>query len=52
VLLLDEDEVIQPCLPPTHEDEEMISLNDADVKDLSAMNDLHTDYFIHVGVIT
>jgi hypothetical protein len=47
-LLLDEDEVVQTCLPPAHEDEEMISLDDADdlVQNLSDMVDLHIDDFI------
>jgi hypothetical protein len=51
VLPLDEDEVVQPCFPPAHEDEEVISPNDANsfVKDLSDMVDLHIDDFIQVG---
>jgi hypothetical protein len=28
ILPLDEDEVVQPCFPPAHEDEEVISPND------------------------
>jgi hypothetical protein len=45
---LDEDEVVQPCFPPAHEDGEVISPNDANyfVKDLSDMDDLHIDDFI------
>jgi hypothetical protein len=47
-LLLDEDDVVQTCLPPAHEDEEMISLNDIDdlVQYLSDMVDLHINDFI------
>jgi hypothetical protein len=47
VLLLD-DEVVQPCFPPAHEDEEVISPNDenAFVKDLFDIVDLHIDDFI------
>jgi hypothetical protein len=41
VLPLDEDEVVQPCFPLAHEDEDVISPNDVDVfvKDLSNMVD-------------
>jgi hypothetical protein len=48
LLLPDEDEVIQNCLPPAHEDEETISLNDIDdlVQYLYNMVDLHIDDFI------
>jgi hypothetical protein len=51
MLPLDKDEVIQPCFPPAHEDEEVISPNDANafVKDLSDLDDLHIDDFIQVG---
>jgi hypothetical protein len=51
LLLLDEDEVVQTCLPPAHEDEETISLDDTDdlVQDPSDMVDLHIDDFIQVG---
>jgi hypothetical protein len=37
ILLLDEDEVVQPCFPPAHQDEEVISPNDANdfVEDFS-----------------
>jgi hypothetical protein len=51
LLLLDEDEVVQTCLPLAHEDEETISLDDTDdiVQDLSDMVDLHIDDFIQVG---
>jgi hypothetical protein len=30
ILSLDEVEVVQPCFPPVHEDEEVVSPNDAD----------------------
>jgi hypothetical protein len=48
LLPLDEGEVVQTCLPPAHEDEEMISLDDADdlVQNLFDMVDLHIDDFI------
>jgi hypothetical protein len=48
LLLLDEDEVVQTCLPPAHKDEETISLTDTDdlVQDPSDMVDLHIDDFI------
>jgi len=51
LLLLDEDEVIQTCLPPAHEDEENISLDDKNdlVQDPSDMVDIHIDDFIQVG---
>jgi hypothetical protein len=50
-LPLDEDEVVLPYLFPAHEDEEMISLDDADdlVENLSDVVDQHIDDFIHVG---
>jgi hypothetical protein len=50
-LFLDEDEVIQTCLPPAHEDEETISLDDTNdlVQDPFDMVDLHIDDFIQVG---
>jgi hypothetical protein len=48
LLLLNEHEVVQTCLPPAHEDEETISLDDTNdhVQDLSDMIDLHIDDFI------
>jgi hypothetical protein len=50
LLLLDEDEAVQTCLPPAHEDEETISLDDTDlVQDPFDMVDLHIDDFIQVG---
>jgi len=51
ILLLDEDEVVQPCFPPTHEDEEVISSNDIDdfMEELSDMVGQHIEDFIHVG---
>jgi hypothetical protein len=50
-LLLDEDEVIQTCLPPSHEDEETIILNDTYdlVQDFSNMVNVQIDDFIQVG---
>ena len=51
LLLLDEDEVFQTYFPPSHEEKEMISLDDTNdlVQDLSNMVDLHIDDFIQVG---
>jgi hypothetical protein len=51
ILSLDEDEVAQPCFPPAHKDEEVISPKDADgsMGDLSDMVDQHLDDFIHIG---
>jgi hypothetical protein len=51
ILPLDEGEVLQPYLPPAHENEDMISFNDADdlVEDLYDVVDQHIDDFIHVG---
>ena len=48
---LDEDDIMHPCSPPTHEDEEMISLNDAYdlMQNLFDIIDLHIDDFIQVG---
>jgi hypothetical protein len=48
VILLDEGKVV---LPPTHEDEEMISISDTNdlVEDPYDMFDQHIDGFIHVG---
>jgi hypothetical protein len=51
ILPPDKDEVVQPFSPPAHEDEEVISPNDADVsmKNLSNMVGQHIDDFIQVG---
>jgi hypothetical protein len=48
MLPLDEDEVIQPCFPLAHEDEEVISPNYENyfVKGLFGMVYLHIDDFI------
>jgi hypothetical protein len=48
LFLLDEDEVIQTCIPHAHEDEETISLDDTNdlVQDPSDMVDLYIDDFI------
>jgi hypothetical protein len=50
ILLLDEDEVVQPCFPPAHKYEEVINPNDADdfVEDFSDMVDQRIDDFIHI----
>jgi hypothetical protein len=51
ITLLGEGEVVLPCLPPTHADGEMISLNYVYgiVEDPFDMVDQHIDDCIHVG---
>jgi len=48
ILPPEKDEVVRPWSPHTHEDEEVISPNDANVsmKNLSNMVDQHINYFI------